>query len=158
MIRIWPPFYYDAILAPIPAHRPQPQQQQRRQQYNGKAVKWMKDEEKEERKENGDGMIAEDEYMEDDDDFTLPASFQTIPSLTPLTYAIDRLCYLSVSCTTPIQSTCRSYTSCSRYPTHPTMVLRTSQSRLSSQCTSVLSKATKILTYSINSILQHLNQ
>ena len=73
-----PAYYYDAILAPIPAHRPQ---QHKRD--GGKAVKWMKEEE---RMEDGDGATDDDEQ---DDDFVLPPSIQPFlhsrPLYTPLT-------------------------------------------------------------------------
>ena len=68
-----PPFYYDAILAPIPAHR---QQQHKRE--NGKGVKWVKEEE---RMEDGDGVADGDEQ---EDDFVLPPSLQPFLSSRPL--------------------------------------------------------------------------
>ena len=79
-----PPFYYDAILAPIPAHKQQQQRQHKRGE-NGKAMKWVKEED--ERMHDGDGVRAEDD--EDDDTFTLPPSVQPFlhsrPLYTPLT-------------------------------------------------------------------------
>ena len=80
-----PPYYYDAILAPIPAHRPQRQQQYHNGHAKKQAAKWMKEEE--EKMQDGDGVDGEQE--DEDDDFVLPASFQPFlhsrPLHTPLT-------------------------------------------------------------------------